>query len=378
MTKVLTVCGFLVAAFLIIIFGVGLSQPVRDITQGERPQVLDVFARPPTEKNLRAYEKDMEDSSWVVQGTRPWMQFVRYMTLKDLGRDVLVGRDGWFFYKPDVRFVIEPWTARDQVMSAITAFRDALAERGIRLLIVPAPGKPSIYPDKITARAARLERPVHEHTREAMAALQQAGVEMVDLFDVFGRNRMTTSLYLQQDTHWSPDGMQLAAKTVAERLLGGGVVAKGSVNYTLKPVTLKRHGDVLRMARSPQVMNAFEPEPVECSQVVREDTGEKYKDDPESQVLVMGDSFLRIYERDEPGSAGFTAHLALALGMPVTSIINDGGASTLVRQELNRKPELLRNKKIVVWEFVERDLRFGTEGWQIVPLPDEVKTAQVP
>jgi hypothetical protein len=24
---------------------------------------------------------------------------------------------------------------------------------------------------------------------------------------------------------------------------------------------------------------------------------------------------------------------------------------------------------VVVWEFVERDIRFGTEGWQVIPLP---------
>ena len=82
----------------------------------------------------------------------------------------------------------------------------------------------------------------------------------------------------------------------------------------------------------------------------------------------MGDSFLRIYSRDEPGSAGFIEHLACELGLPLTSVVNDGGASTLVRQELSRKPALLRNKKLVVWEFVERDIRFGTEGWQQVQL----------
>ncbi|HOH50587.1 MAG TPA: hypothetical protein PLI98_07620, partial [Candidatus Hydrogenedentes bacterium] len=94
-----------------------------------------------------------------------------------------------------------------------------------------------------------------------------------------------------------------------------------------------------------------------------------YADDPASEVLVLGDSFLRIYQRDDPGAAGFTAHLARALGRPLASVINDGGASTLVRQELSRKPELLRNTKVVVWEFTERDIRHGMEGWQDVPLP---------
>ena len=57
-----------------------------------------------------------------------------------------------------------------------------------------------------------------------------------------------------------------------------------------------------------------------------------------------------------------------SLGNRLPSIVNDGGASTLVRQELARRPALLLNKKLVIWEFAERDIRFGTEGWQIVPL----------
>ena len=99
------------------------------------------------------------------------------------------------------------------------------------------------------------------------------------------------------------------------------------------------------------------------------ETGKPYVDDPNSPVLVLGDSFLRIYERDEPGSGGFIAHLAHNLGFGLTSVVNDGGASTLVRQQLARKPALLKGKKVVVWEFVERDIRFGTEGWQVIPLP---------
>ena len=86
-------------------------------------------------------------------------------------------------------------------------------------------------------------------------------------------------------------------------------------------------------------------------------------------MLVLGDSFLRIYQTDDPKAAGFLAHLARNLKRPVASIVNDGGASTLVRQQLRRNPDLLEGKKLVVWEFVERDLRFGTEGWKKIPIP---------
>ena len=50
------------------------------------------------------------------------------------------------------------------------------------------------------------------------------------------------------------------------------------------------------------------------------------------------------------------------------SLVNDGGGSTLVRQELSNRPVFLKNKKVVIWEFVERDIGLGIEGWKRVPL----------
>jgi len=109
-------------------------------------------------------------------------------------------------------------------------------------------------------------------------------------------------------------------------------------------------------------------------------------------VLVLGDSFCRIYQYPEPpslgelpaaagrreetgtkrllpGSAGFVSHLALALQSPVDAIVSDGGASTEVRRRLSTNPEILEGKKVVVWEFVERDIALGRAGWEDVPLP---------
>jgi hypothetical protein len=82
----------------------------------------------------------------------------------------------------------------------------------------------------------------------------------------------------------------------------------------------------------------------------------------------LGDSFARIFEQDEPGQAGLIAHLAALLQQHLAAIVNDGGASTLVRQQLARQPELLKGKKLVIWEFVERDICQATEGWQQIDL----------
>ena len=368
----------LVAAFTAVIFGVGLTQAALELRQAKSPGIADLFTQMPTKDALRAFEKDLEDHSWFSQAMRPRMQYLHYTVLKDAGEEALSGRDGWLFYRPGVRYLTQTLPsnkASGDPVSAIVAFRDRLSSRGIRLLVVPVPGKASVYPDMLTSRALHLDRPVNRHTLAVIEALRKAGVETVDLTETFSKARSASSpktdepYYLAQDTHWAPQGMRLAAKTVAERLLALGWVEKGPPRYALQPAPVDRLGDVLKMMQSPQIERHSTPEQVRSIQVVDPRTDAPYKDDTASEVLVLGDSFLRIYESDPPGSGGFIAHLAYELQLPLASIVNDGGASTLVRQELSRKPALLENKRVVIWEFVERDIRFGTEGWQDVPLP---------
>jgi len=326
------------------------------------------------------FENDLEKNCRLASKLRTSVQYAQFLLLKETGDKALMGRAGWFFYKPAVQYLIEPLSADSQyspadVLSSIISFRDQLAQRGIRLLVVPAPNKASIYPEMLTSRAEDCEQPVNPRTIEIISGLRESGVEIVDLFKVYAEARDSlppgdnTKYYLSQDSHWSTEGMRLAAQTVARRILDSEWAEKGKAGYRLKPVNIERYGDVLKMMRVPQIEGKFEPETLNCTQVVDADTGELYQDDPDSEILVIGDSFLRIYSRDEPGSGGFIEHLACELRFPLTSIVNDGGASTLVRQELSRKPALLRNKKLVIWEFVERDIRFGMEGWQQVPLP---------
>jgi hypothetical protein len=157
------------------------------------------------------------------------------------------------------------------------------------------------------------------------------------------------------------------------------------------------------MMQIPGLHEVYPAEPVECVQVLDPTLGPMVSggsDRPgtyrypgqKASVLVLGDSFIRIYQFAEPrtlgespaenaavgeqgtkrllpGSAGFVSHLALALGAPVDAIYSDGGASTDVRRKLSTNPEILEGKKVVVWEFVERDLALGRDGWQDVPLP---------
>jgi hypothetical protein len=365
--------------FLAVIMAPGLIQTVSELRDGERPHALDVFLRAPTARNLRDYEKTLEKTSVVVKELRPWVQYIEWKLLADAGEKVVIGRDGWLFYRQGVDYVIKGQARylehpNADPLSAIRSFHEQLKDRGIRLMVVPVPDKQSIYPEMLATRAVNAGVVVCGQTRRLLERLEENGIEHVDLFGEFRRAKLDESssnsrrLYLARDTHWSPAGARLAAGAVARKVLDRRIVNRGAHTFIEQSVTVRRLGDLVEMLRVPQIEHTLVPETLECQQVVRSDGNTPYRDAPDSEVLVLGDSFLRIYERDEPGSAGFIAHLARELGQPMTAIVNDGGASTLVRQELARRPALLLNKKLVIWEFAERDIRFGIDGWRIVPL----------
>ena len=367
----------LIGIFLALIFAVPLSQLVVELRRGEKPQALDLFRQKPTAPHLRAYEHDLEDASEVAKGLRPLAQFAQFAWFKDGGEKVILGNRGWLFYGPGVQYATErPGALKgnssvSEALKAIRAFRDDLAARNIRLLILPVPNKENLYPERLSRRLGPSPI-VAPDTAALLEGLKQAGVDVLDLSKIFAQAKSAAGsvpLYLAQDSHWSPAGLQLVASAVAQHITNSMRMPPGQAEYEFRSIAESRTGDILRMLRVPALDRRAAPEKVECEQVVRCDDHTPYRDNPASDVLVLGDSFLRIYESDSPGSAGFIAHLAKELKRPLASLVNDGGASTLVRQELSRRPALLSGKKLVIWEFVERDIRLGTEGWQTVRLP---------
>ena len=182
----------------------GPLQVALDLREGRSVQALDVFRHAPTQENLRLYEADLEKLSHVARWIRPRMQAFQCRLFGDAGEKGLAGKDGWLFYRPGVQYLVEPCPSLDEPLRAITAFRDALAERGIRLVVVPAPGKASVYPERLARRAARSAQPVSAHTERLIRALEARDIEVVNLFDVYAaakRESGDNALYLTQDTH---------------------------------------------------------------------------------------------------------------------------------------------------------------------------------
>jgi hypothetical protein len=307
----------------------------------------------------------------------------------------LPGRGNWIFFHPGVKYLIEPYYREldpesmkgEDPVEVIVDFGRQLKDQGIELLVVPVPGKASIYPDRLT-RVAEPDSRIYDHTRRFSDELRGRGLQVLDLHSVFASARPEADasgrpLYMATDTHWTGNGARLAASAVAEwvrsRVWFAEQVATNETNgvdgevrtaYLRREVIVERRGDIPRMTQMPFQEALFETESVPVWRV-SDEGGEPYADDPQAAILVLGDSFSGVFQNNEPGAAGWTANLAFELQQPLASIINDGGASTLVRQQLARRIELLQKKKLVIWAFVERDIRFGMRGWQPIKLVEE-------
>ena len=424
----------LLICFLAVIAGVPVTQTCLELARQERVQATDVFRYQPTAKNLRQFEHTLEEKSWFQQQLRPRLQRFLFATLHDTGAKGVLGRDRWLFYRPDLRYLVEPdrleadtsgskWvqptghsTHRQSVEQAILRFRAQLKERGVTLVVMPVPGKPSVYPDQVTGRAAGKEREFQSPTLELLDGLRREGVATVDLFAAFrtarengGRGENPGPLYLAQDTHWTPRGAQVAAQTVAATLREMNLAPATTKEFRTQRVTVMRWGDILDMMQIPGLRGTFAAETAQCAQVLDLALGPMVptaSDRPgtysypgqQAAVLVLGDSFCRIYQYPEPqslgempavaatgrpgesggkrllpGSAGFISHVALALKSPVDAIVSDGGAATDVRRKLSTNPEILEGKRVVIWEFVERDIALGAQGWEEVALPKKLQ-----
>lgn len=436
-----------------------------------------------TSRYLRAFEKKVEDENALVLAVRPRYQLAVWNTFNDPGEKVVLGagEGRWLFYRQDVEFLVQPSpldvrsAKLDNPVQAILRFRDQLKAKGVELLVVITPGKPSVYPERLTGSAQNLNGADAAGSENAAAGLNSAGhgkaildslarlgLNTVDLYTPLLAAKADDAklgpLYLEDDTHWTPRGAELAAGEIAaavKRLDSAGKIkleelqkhADGSypLSFVTKDSVADRMGDIGEMSGLNK-FNVFKVQQVtghvvsqqniierigmaqssaNCLDSLMKDCPERddscyfaknspcdeddaacvraltkscpkgsafdscyyarmnpceesdslyydttvtpFKDDfRKAKILILGDSFSRIYQTDSPVNAGWIAHFAKEMGRPVASIVSDGGASTLVREKLARKAGVLKGKKLLIWEFVERDLRFGAEGWKEV------------
>lgn len=344
---------------------------------------------------LSAFESSLEDQSRIARRLRPPVQTALSDGLGAGNERVYVGREGWLFYRPDVEFVtgrgfLEPGQMARRIAAAgeletppapdprpaIRRFAQDLAARGIALVLVPTPVKPSVHPGFLAARASGLAPLSNASFGDWVASLAADGILVYDPAPSLAAAYATTGTpqYLRLDTHWRPEAAAREAGALAAFLRAHVTLPDAPpAGYTTEPRAARHAGDTALMLDLDPAQTAFPAETVPLRFVV-DPSGDAWRPTRGADVLVLGDSFSNIFSLPALGwgeAAGFVEHLSLALDRPVDRLVqNDQGARAtrdLLARELVADPTRLATTRVVVWQFATRELAFG--DWAIVPLP---------
>lgn len=212
---------------------------------------------------------------------------------------------------------------------------------------------------------------VNPYARKFLRDLQGTGIEVIDLLPAFLAAKKEDSknkeaLYQRQDTHWTDRGLELAAQLIAERIkryIWYPELAKSSVKYTVRDTSFMREGDLVdKLADADKT--AFPAVEIAAKQVDNPD-GSLYKGaDPDSPVMLIGDSFTGVFELVDCKAAGVGAHISALTGIPV-DIITSWGGGPLVRDKFYRsRKNMLDKKRVIIYMMVARDLFNYSQLWQ--------------
>ncbi len=291
----------------------------------------------------------------------------------------------WFFLRKElVHLALGDLAAADLAkvgaegadpLPVIAKYNEELKTLGVELLLVPIPCKAAIYPEKLSDKVDPRTVPT---MGAFLAKLKAAGVEALDLESVFKAERAKApekQLYCATDSHWSPRACEIAAKLVADKYKARKEISGNSLAdlIVLPAEVVEFHGDLLDDAQKASVPKEKLPL-ARAGEAVPPDgkAVRTIESDPNSALLVIGDSHLQVFRRGGNMLAtqgGFIDHLDILLPAAVDEITMQAGGADGPRVEIARatakNPGYWTKKKIVVWLFTAREFTQGK--WRILP-----------
>ncbi len=356
-----------------------------------------------TGRSFAAFEKRLEHNLPAREDLIAFAQITRYALTGSAGEQVRVGRDGWLFLTDELRHY--PEAARNQAarLRLIAATQQALARRGVDLVVALVPDKARVYEKRLDN--GRLPAHVRGRYAAALADLRGMGVPVADLYTPLRAAAGRGEVYYRSDTHWNQTGARIAAEAVATEVRALGHAVNVAKRHDRPPLPLgegRGEGDGHGDGRRPSSMSAsiamsvnWEPAQFET------DAAGPETDRPGDLIRLMGLERAPAWLRPRPdreapeqtrrldGDGGglfgdtqvpvvlagtsyglrgnFHGRLQQALAAEVLNTAKDGGGFlTAMTEYLNDEAFRTAPPEVLVWEVPERLLPIpleGEEGW---------------
>jgi alginate O-acetyltransferase complex protein AlgJ len=276
------------------------------------------------------------------------MGAARYAIFKEGRAGVVVGNDGWLFSREEFAAPLDRTPDLAEAETGIAEIRDALAAKGINLVVVPLPAKADVYREHLSDEV--IPDDLSKLYGDFTALLDKVGVRYVDTRQPLLMAKAEGPLFLTTDTHWTPLGAAVAAGAVGETL--GAAVPNAYEVSAKAPVA--REGDLSKFIVTGEFapLVGLGPESVTPYQATSTDTSASDIFGPSSIPYVLTGTS---YSANDMWS--FTDSLKGALGADVLNMAEEGkGPIAPMRTLLSSDTLTDSPPETVIWEFPVRYL----------------------
>jgi alginate biosynthesis protein AlgX len=269
----------------------------------------------------------------------------------------ILGRDNWLYL--DSEFALNRFAFPGQY-EPIKRFNDALWQRGIKLIAIPIPNRPSVNTEHFD-----LNNPIQAQYKpevaradynDSVTVFRNAGITTVNVMEAmreYGWNGGKGNLFFTRDIHWTPVGSKVTAQAAAKEIKAwsGYYNALPKADYVNQPSKIYSFkGSIPRVVEKYCKGTIVPAETTQGYQAVRK--GGKLLGEDKIEVVLTGSSYSGPPFDPQALNYNFAGNLEEALKTGVINAGISGGGYDMSLESYFLSPEYAQQKpKFLLYEF---------------------------
>ncbi|MBH3407331.1 alginate O-acetyltransferase [Pseudomonas glycinae] len=274
---------------------------------------------------------------------------------------VVLGRDQWLYSDEEFNPIVNEELNLQGNYALVEGVRQTLKEKGVKLVMAIVPAKARLYPEHLgEVKPASIHANLYQDFHARVAADKILAPDLLGPLQKAKQNGQ--QVFLRTDTHWTPEGAEIAANTLAKTISDKFPLSGEPQNFVTTPAEKVTHKGDLRLFLPldplfENLMPAKEPLQKRNTVAVEQPAGDDALfANSEVPVALIGTSY------SANPNWNFVGALKQALHSDVVNYAEDGHGPILPMLSYLKSDDFKNSPpQVLIWEFPERYLPVNNE-----------------
>ncbi|MBX8622236.1 alginate O-acetyltransferase [Pseudomonas glycinae] len=274
---------------------------------------------------------------------------------------VVLGRDQWLYSDEEFNPIVNEELNLQGNYALVEGVRQTLKEKGVKLVMAIVPAKARLYPEHLgEVKPASIHANLYQDFHARVAADKILAPDLLGPLQKAKQNGQ--QVFLRTDTHWTPEGAEIAANTLARTISDKFPLSGEPQNFVTTPAEKVTHKGDLRLFLPldplfENLMPAKESLQKRNTVAVEQPAGDDALfANSEVPVALIGTSY------SANPNWNFVGALKQALHSDVVNYAEDGHGPILPMLSYLKSDDFKNSPpQVLIWEFPERYLPVNNE-----------------